>query len=110
MAYMKTAAELLIELGEAIRARRIALNWSQEEAARRAGIGVRTLRRMETGGQATVANLVNVAISLRCEDKLGDLFPLPPARSMDELLQQQQRETAAPKRPLRVRAGKAKRP
>lgn len=106
---IKTAAELLTELGEAIRARRVALNWSQEEAALRAGMGVRTLRRMERGGQATIENLINAAIALRCDDKLGELFPLPPARSMDELLQQQ-RDAARLKGPRRVRAGKAKRP
>lgn len=106
---LRTPKEILSDLGEAIRARRVAFNYSQQEAARRAGIGVRTLRRMETGGQATIENLINVAIALRCEDRLGDLFPLPPARSMDELLQQQ-REAAELKRPQRARARKAKRP
>lgn len=107
---MRTPKEILSDLGEAIRARRVALNYSQQEAARRAGIGVRTLRRMETEGQGTIESLINVAIALRCEDRLGDLFPLPPARSMDELLKQQQREAAELKRPQRARARKAKRP
>jgi transcriptional regulator with XRE-family HTH domain len=105
---LQAPAELLSDLGEAIRARRIALNHSQQEAARRAGIGVRTLRRMETEGQGTIESLLNVAIALRCEEKFGDLFPLPAARSMDELLQQQ-REASEPKRPQRARARKAKR-
>jgi len=106
---LRVPKEILSDLGEAIRARRVAFNYSQQEAARRAGIGVRTLRRMETGGQGTIESLINVAIALRCEDRLGDLFPLPPARSMDELLQQQ-REAAELKRPQRARARKAKRP
>mgnify|MGYP000907648051 FL=1 len=106
---LKVPAELLSDLGEAIRARRVAFNYSQQEAARRAGIGVRTLRRMEAEGQGTIESLINVAIALRCEDGFGDLFPLPPARSMDELLQQQ-RKTAELKRPQRARARKAKRP
>ena len=104
----KVPAELLSDLGEAIRARRIALNYTQQDAARRAGIGVRTLRRMETEGQGTIESLINVAIALRCEDRTGDLFPLPPARSMDELLQQQ-REAVELKRPQRARTPKAKR-
>lgn len=105
---LKLPVELLSDLGEAIRARRIALDYSQQEAARRAGIGVRTLRRMETEGQGTIDSLINVAIALRCEDKFSDLFPLPPARSMDELLQQQ-RDALEPKRLQRARARKAKR-
>lgn len=106
---LRTPKEILSDLGEAIRARRVAFNYSQKEAARRAGIGVRTLRRMETEGQGTIESLINVATALRCEDRLGDLFPLPPARSMDELLQQQ-REAVELKRPQRARARKAKRP
>ena len=101
---LRVPTELLSDLGEAIRARRVAFNYSQQEAARRAGIGVRTLRRMETEGQGTIESLINVAIALRCEDRLGDLFPLPPAR-MDELLQQQ-REAVEPKRPQRARKAK----
>jgi hypothetical protein len=69
-------------------------------------MGVRTWRRMEQSGQATIANLVNAAIVLRCEDKLSELFPAPPARSMDELLQQQQREAAEEARPHRARKAK----
>jgi hypothetical protein len=60
---------------------------------------------METEGQGTIESLINVAVALRCEDRLGDLFPLPPARSMDELLQQQ-RDAAEPKRPQRARKAK----
>jgi transcriptional regulator with XRE-family HTH domain len=104
---LKTPAEFLSDLGEAIRARRIALDHSQQELARRAGIGVRTLRRLETEGRGTIESLINAAIALRCEDEFGDLFPLPPARGMDQL--QQQRETAEPKRPQRARTRKAKR-
>lgn len=104
---LKTAEGLLTDLGEAIRTRRVAQNWSQEEAARRAGMGVRTWRRLEFGGQATIENLVNAAIALRCEDRLSELFPAPAARSMDELLRQQ-REAAGPSRPQRVRVRKAR--
>jgi transcriptional regulator with XRE-family HTH domain len=106
---LKTAKELMTDLGGAIRTRRIAQNWSQEEAARRAGMGVRTWRRMECGGQATIENLVNAAVALRCEYKLGELFPAPAARTMDELLRQQ-RAAAEPARPQRVRARKARNP
>lgn len=86
---LKTPQELMSDLGAAIRARRAAQNWSQSEAAERAGMGLRTWRRMEATGQATVENLVNAAVALRCEDGLANLFPAPAARSMDELLEQQ---------------------
>jgi transcriptional regulator with XRE-family HTH domain len=85
----QTPDELLRDLGASIRARRIAHRWSQEEAAARAGVGVRTWRRLETSGQATIEALVNAAIALRCEQGLARLFPPPAAGSLDELLERQ---------------------
>lgn len=86
---LKTPQELLHELGEAIRARRIGQGWSQSEAASRAGVGLRTWRRLEIDGQATIDILVNAAIALRCEEGLSQLFPAPAASNLDELLARQ---------------------
>jgi len=93
---LKTPDELLHELGAAIRARRLGQCWSQEQAAARAGMGVRTWRRMETSGQATIETLVNAAIALPCEQGLAQLFPALAAGSLDERLERQV-AAAAPK-------------
>jgi transcriptional regulator with XRE-family HTH domain len=92
---LKTAPELLADLGDAVRARRIAQNWSQVEAAKRAGMSKSTWQRLEMSGQATTEHLVNAAIALRCEEGLAGLFPAPAPSSMDELLQQQKKKTAS---------------
>lgn len=94
---LKTAPELLAELGDAIRARRVAQNWSQTEAARRAGMSSRTWQRLEMHGQATTEHLVKAAIALRCEEGLAGLFPAPFPNSMDELLKQQRKAASASK-------------
>jgi transcriptional regulator with XRE-family HTH domain len=86
---LKTPNELRAELGQAIRRRRIGQQWSQQDAAERAGLGVRTWRRMEAEGPNLVANLIAAAIALRCEEGLSQLFPAPVAASMDELLRRQ---------------------
>lgn len=75
---------------------------TQTEAARRSGVSYSTWRRMETEGKASIEDLVRAALLLRCEQHLGDLFPLPPATSMDELLKQQ-KQSQAPKPPRRAR-------
>jgi transcriptional regulator with XRE-family HTH domain len=102
---LKTPRELLRELGEAVRARRIGQGWSQSEAAARAGLGVRTWRRLEIDGQATIETLVNAAIALRCEEGLSQLFPAPAASSLDELLKQQE-AAAKPAPRQRARRGR----
>jgi len=103
---LKTPRDHLRELGEAIRARRISMGWSQSEAAERAGVGVRTWRRLEIDGQATIVSLVHAAIALRCEQSLSQLFTPPPANSLDELLEQQ---AAAAKPKPRQRARRRER-
>jgi transcriptional regulator with XRE-family HTH domain len=86
---LKTSEELLLELGQAIRARRLGRGWSQEEAATRAGMGLSTWKRMEAHGPSLVENLINAAVALSCEDGLSQLFPAPAAVNLDELLQRQ---------------------
>jgi len=86
---LKTAPELAHELADRIRVRRAAMNWSQEEAAKRAGIAYRTWRRLETESKASIEDLVKAAIALRCEDGLSLLFPEPAAANLEDLLRRQ---------------------
>ena len=98
----KTPDELQVELGQAIRQRRIAQGLSQEEAAKRAGMSLSSWKRME-GRPSSVDHLVSAAITLRCEDGISALFPPPAASSMDDLLQRQAVAAKAPSRAPRRR-------
>lgn len=97
-----TPTELAEQLGDHVRARRIALNITQAEAAKRSGVSYATWRRLEASGSASIEDLARAAILLRCEDDLQSLFPMPAATSMDELIKSQ---TLKPVR-KRVRAAK----
>jgi transcriptional regulator with XRE-family HTH domain len=97
----ETPLEIAAAIGVRVRARRLGLNWSQAEAANRAGVSYRTWRRMETEGKASIDDLVRAAIALRCEQDLKALFPEPAAISMDALLERQQRETGSTSRRAR---------
>ena len=58
---LKTTPELVQALADRIRTRRATMHWSQEEAARRAGIAYRTWRRLETQGKASIEDLIKAA-------------------------------------------------
>ena len=67
---------LLSELGSRVRAQRIRAQLTQAELAEQAGIGKRTLERLEDGGRTEVLTLVRV---LRVLDGLEGFEPLLPA-------------------------------
>lgn len=105
---LETPFEFAATLGQRIKARRLGMNYTQADAAARAGVAYRTWRRLESEGKASIEDLVRAAIALRCERDLAALFPEPAATSMDALLQQQRAaQVAAPKRRLRAPSSKA---
>jgi transcriptional regulator with XRE-family HTH domain len=104
---LKTADELLQELGRAVRDRRIARGLSQLEISERSGVALRTWKRLEGQGQGSLRTLIQAAIALRCEDNLALLFPAPVAASMDELLARQLAR-ATGKRPMRAPRARAR--
>ncbi len=88
-----TLQDQLTNLGKRIKARRLAINLTQQAAAAKAGVAHRTWRRLETEGKASVEDLVRAAIALRCDEGILELFPEMVANSMDELLAQQRKTT-----------------
>ena len=102
---LKTPQELMQELGRAIRSRRIGYQLSQEEAAKRAGMSLSTWKRMEAHGPSSAEHIINTAITLRCEEGLGQLFPPLAASSLDELLE---RQAGAANKKIRKRAPRRK--
>ena len=99
---IETPLELASTLGRRIKARRLAMGYTQADAASRAGVAYRTWRRLESEGKASIEDLIRAALALRCEGELAALFPEPAATSMDALLQQQRAHAAAPKRRIRA--------
>lgn len=99
-----TLQDQMTDLGKRIKARRLALDLTQQAAAAKAGVAHRTWRRMEAEGKASIEDLVRAAIALRCDEGIAALFPEMVASSMDELLAQQRKAI----RPVRQRAGGAR--
>jgi transcriptional regulator with XRE-family HTH domain len=99
----RTTEEWLAELGTNLRQRRIRAELTQEELARVAGLGLSSVKHLESGQGANLASLVKVARALGAEDWLAALaLPDDPAVSPMQLLHQQQR--ARPRRRVRKRA------
>ena len=69
---------LLQLIGERLAAVRLARNLTQHQLAEQAGLGVRTVQRLETGASATqLSGFLRVCRVLGLDEQLESLIPLP---------------------------------
>lgn len=95
---------LLEEVGSRLRRRRIDLRLTQAELAEQAGVGKRTVERLEKGASVQLASLIRIFRVLGLVDALDELLPRSGPRPMDLLrLQGKQRRRATSPRPGKKR-------
>ena len=70
----EASRRMRLEIGRAIRAIRIYRAMNQEDLATRAGVGLRTLRRLEAGGSLSLENFLRISAVLDLEDSLLNAF------------------------------------
>ena len=97
---IKTAEELLQTLAGNIRALRINQGLSQQEAAAKAGLSLRTLVNLEDDGRSTVETLLRVLRALGVAEPLSSLVPEVRVSPMTLL-------RSAGEAPQRVRKGRS---
>ena len=89
---------ILSELGERISLRRLALNMTQAELARSAGMAKRTLERIEGGASTQVLSLIKILRVLDHMDGLNHLIPESGPRPMDLLKHTRKKRVRASRR------------
>jgi transcriptional regulator with XRE-family HTH domain len=98
----QTVEELQASLGERVHAYRVSKDIGQVEAARKAGVSLRTMKYLENGGRTTLETLVRVLRALDAPDPLASLVPTPQVSPMALL-----RSSSPPQRASRKRPGAA---
>lgn len=66
---------ILAELGDRIKAHRVASNYSQAEFAARCGIGLNTVKRVEKGEDVNMSNFLKIMSALGIAENLNLLIP-----------------------------------
>ena len=91
---------LLALIGERLADLRLARNLTQQQLAEQAGLGLRTVQRLEQGLAATqLSGFVRVCRVLGLVERFEQLLPEPPASPMAQLkLQTRKRQRARVKR------------
>ena len=79
---MTTATQVELQIGRRLARLRLSRNVTQVALAEKAGVGVRTLRRLEAGGRSSFDTFLRVATALDLEDAIlaavpkGDVGPI----------------------------------
>jgi transcriptional regulator with XRE-family HTH domain len=101
-----SAEAVLAELGQRVARRRVGLGLTQAHAAEEAGIGKRTVERIEAGGDTQLTTLIRLLRVLDLVDELNRLVPEPGPRPMDLLkLKGKERKRASSRRSNRSERG-----
>jgi transcriptional regulator with XRE-family HTH domain len=90
MLSLKVESDLLREVPEILRERRLALGWRQTDLAGRSGVAIATLRRFERSGQITFQGLARLLVSLGMADRFLEALKKDPSRiaSLDAFLKE----------------------
>ncbi len=96
------------ELGQRLTAIRLTQNLSQRQLAERAGLGLRTVQRLEQGEAATqLSGFVRVCRALGLLDRIDQLMAEPPPSPLAQLhLNERKRRRASGRRQSAPPAGK----
>ena len=90
---LATTDEIARELGNRLRAHRLAQNLQQDELAARAGISLRTLGDFERSGRGSLDVFLRVAMALGLIESMSSLFELraKSIKDMEKASQKRQR-------------------
>lgn len=78
--------DLAAQIGQRVRARRLALDLTRKTLAQRSGVPESTLRKFEITGAIGFVGLLRLADALGCMDDFSTLFPARAAVSIDEFV------------------------
>ena len=88
--YLKTAQEVQAGIAGRFKARRLAMNLTQNELAARSGVTFSSLKRFEREGLIALDSLLNLALVLNCLDDFDKLaaqnMTISATQSLDALL------------------------
>jgi transcriptional regulator with XRE-family HTH domain len=84
--YLKTVQEVQAGIAGRFKARRLAMNLTQNELAARSGVTFSSLKRFEREGLIALDSLLNLALVLNCLDDFDKLATESPANSATQSL------------------------
>ena len=91
---MLSPAEVIADLSERVRRRRIDGNLTQRDLAAKSGVSYSSLRLFEETGKISLEALVKIAFVLGAEGEFKQLFPTQAPRTIDDVIDRLPRKRA----------------
>lgn len=82
---MATSRKIELEVGQRLARLRLARNVTQAKLSEKAGIGVRTLRRLEAGEPSTLDTFLRVATAFDLEEAILSAIPVGDIRPIERV-------------------------
>lgn len=82
----KTPKEIDNLIAQNIRSIRKRQKLSQEKLSEKSGVSLGSVKRFERSGEISLSSLTKIAIALKCEDELINLFEDLPFESIQEVI------------------------
>lgn len=82
---LRDSTEILRDLALRFRDLRVTRGFTRQTLAERAGVSLASLKRFEVTGQISIVSLLKLAEVLEVTEGFDQLFPLPVARTLDEI-------------------------
>lgn len=95
---MSSPAEVMADLSERVRRRRIDGNVTQRDLAAKSGVSYSSLRLFEETGKISLEAVVKIAFVLGAEGEFGQLFPPQAPRTIEDVIDRPQRKRACKSR------------
>ncbi len=87
--FLKSPAEINMEIAKRMRERRKEKKLSQIELSQRSDVSLGSLKRFEQTGQISLTALIKIGFALGCEDDFEVLFSRKGYRSIQEVIDEQ---------------------
>lgn len=88
MVSLHSPKEVANEIASRAKQRRLQMNITQKELAKRSGVSFGSVKRFEQKGEVSLKNILQIAVVLRSLDEFRQLFKAESYRSIDEMLEQ----------------------
>ncbi len=96
---MQTDVEIRLAIAEQVKGLRLYHGWKRSTLSERAGVTLASIKRFETTGEISLKSLLRIARSLHCLDPFANIFVVPKAHSIKELMEREEKlQKAKPKR------------